>query len=88
MRHVNLKVSGLVQGVFFRASAKEVADNLNLKGLARNEADGSVYIEIEGDENSLEEFIDWCKVGPKFAKIEDIKIKEGRIKNFKEFLIY
>lgn len=88
MRHVNLKIYGLVQGVFFRASAKEKADNLNLKGFARNEEDGTVYIEIEGDETFLNDFISWCKIGSKFAKIENIDIKKGELKNFEEFLIY
>lgn len=88
MRHVNLKVTGLVQGVFFRASVKEKADDLNLKGFVRNEEDGSVYIEVESEEISLKDFINWCKIGPKFAKVENIDIKKGKIKHFKEFLIY
>lgn len=88
MKHVNLKIYGLVQGVFFRASAKEKADSLNLKGFARNEEDGAVYIEIEGEEIFLKDFISWCKIGSKFAKVENVDIKNGKLKNFKEFLIY
>ena len=48
MKHLSIHVSGKVQGVFFRASAKGKAEELNIKGNVRNNADGSVSIEVEG----------------------------------------
>lgn len=83
--HLNIKISGQVQGVFFRVSAKKEADLLNLKGFAKNEDDGSVYIEIEGEESSISKFISWCKEGPALAKVENIKTSEGKVQNFKDF---
>lgn len=83
--HLNIKISGQVQGVFFRVSAKKEADILNLKGFAKNEDDGSVYIEIEGEENSITKFISWCKKGPALAKVENINTQVGKIQNFKDF---
>jgi acylphosphatase len=56
MKHWNIKVTGKVQGVFFRASTKAVADQLGVKGFVKNLSDGSVYIEAEGDEFALEYF--------------------------------
>ena len=84
-KHFNIKIFGRVQGVFFRISAKEEAEKLGIVGLARNEKDGSVSIEAEGDEKKLDEFISWCKIGPQSAKVESVQIKQGKIKNFTEF---
>lgn len=88
MKHLNIKVFGLVQGIFYRVTAKEIAEKLNLKGFVRNEADGSVYIEAESEEKNLEEFLKWCKIGPNLAQVKDIKVSQGELKNFKEFKAY
>ncbi|MCR4306035.1 MAG: acylphosphatase [Candidatus Daviesbacteria bacterium] len=87
MKHLNINVYGLVQGVFFRASAKEEADKLNLTGFAKNMPDGSVYIEAEGEENNLEKFIKWCSNGPMMAQVDKIEASEESLKDFKEFRI-
>ncbi len=85
--HFNIKIFGLVQGVFFRVSAKKEADRLKLSGLARNDTDGSVYIEVEGDKDSLDRFISWCKKGPPQAKVEKVQYDNGEIKNYQQFKI-
>ncbi|WP_462247225.1 acylphosphatase [Ekhidna sp.] len=82
-----VQVVGRVQGVFFRASTKTEADNLGLTGWVKNESDGSVLIEVEGAEESLELFLKWCKNGPSIARVDDIKITEIPIQGFKEFEI-
>ena len=51
--HLTLRIYGTVQGVFFRQSTQEKAQELNLTGFVRNERDGSVYVEAEGDPPSL-----------------------------------
>lgn len=84
-KHFNIKIYGLVQGVFFRATAKEHADKLGIKGFAKNIPDGSVYIEAEGEENNLKEFIDWCKSDPLMAKVEKVEASEEVIENFSKF---
>lgn len=86
-KHVNINICGLVQGVFFRVSAKQQADKLNITGFARNEPDGSVYIEAEGQEKDLDKFIKWCNIGPTLAEVEKIITSEGSLKNFKEFYV-
>jgi acylphosphatase len=77
VRQLNIRVSGKVQGVFFRASTKEKADALGIHGFVRNERDGSVYIEAAGDERVLEQFVDWCRHGPPRAHVDRCEIYEG-----------
>ncbi|MDO8577114.1 MAG: acylphosphatase [Candidatus Daviesbacteria bacterium] len=86
--HFNIKIYGLVQGVFFRASAKEQADKLKLTGFAKNMPDGSVYIEAEGEENNLDKFVKWCNSGPMMARVEKVVVAENSLKNFSQFEIY
>ena len=85
MKHINIKVTGKVQGVFFRASTKAVADQMGVKGLVKNEKDGSVYVEAEATEAILEMFVDWCNEGPDKAKVENVDVSEGEIKNYRNF---
>lgn len=86
-KHVTIKISGLVQGVFFRASTKEQADALKISGFVRNEPDGSVYVSAEGDETDLQSFIEWCHHGPSRANVEKCEVKEDDLKGFSRFII-
>jgi acylphosphatase len=88
IKNLNISISGRVQGVFYRATAMEKATNLGIKGFARNERDGSVYMEAEGEEESLVEFIDWCYIGPPGARVDKVVKKEGIMKNYSSFVIY
>ena len=63
MKHVNIKIYGKVQGVFFRDSSQRKAKELNLSGWVRNELDGTVQIVAEGEEKNLKELIEWCRAG-------------------------
>ena len=83
--HYNIKIYGLVQGVFFRASAKEAADKLEISGFAKNMSDGSVYMEAEGEKENLDKFIVWCNQGPMMAQVEKVEISESPLKNFSRF---
>lgn len=88
MKHFNLRISGLVQGVGFRFFASQKADFLNLTGFIKNNPDGTVSIEIEGNDKNLEEFITWCRKGPPTAEVKKLEVKEGKLKNFSEFKYY
>jgi len=85
MKHFNITVTGKVQGVFFRASTKAVADQLGVKGYVKNQTDGSVFIEAEGDDFSLNSFVDWCKEGPDKAVVENVEVVETELKNYRNF---
>ena len=69
MDHLSIRITGKVQGVFFRANAKKEAEKLGISGFAKNEPDGSVLIEAEGDRASIETFLVWCKEGPLHAAV-------------------
>jgi acylphosphatase len=84
-KHFNITISGLVQGVFFRDGAKEIADKIGVFGFVQNTDAGTVYVEVEGEEKKLEEFIAWCHTGPKLARVEKVEITEGPLSHFTHF---
>ena len=86
--HYNLKVIGRVQGVFFRVSTQKEAIRLGIRGFVRNEPDGSVYIEAEGDRFELEQLLDWIRAGgPPHGIVHDLQIEKGDLLGFKGFKI-
>ena len=87
MKHINISVTGKVQGVFFRKNTVEKALSLNITGIVKNLRDGSVYIEAEGFEEDLEEFIQWCHKGPKQAEVENVKTWKGPMEDYETFEI-
>ncbi|MFT3896816.1 MAG: acylphosphatase [Thermomonas sp.] len=66
-------VGGKVQGVFFRASTREQALKLGLRGYAKNLPDGRVEVLAEGDERALDALERWLHVGPPMAKVETVE---------------
>lgn len=87
MKHIQIRVFGKVQGVWFRKNTEEKARELGVKGIVMNEPDGSVYIEAEAEDKVLEEFIDFCKEGPEYARVQHIVLTEEDLKNYSEFRI-
>jgi len=79
-------ISGIVQGVFFRASTADKAQELELTGWVKNLPDGRVEAVIEGPKNKIEKMIKWAKEGPKFAKVDEVEISweeyKGEFENF------
>jgi len=75
---MTIKIFGKVQGVFFRHSAREKAKELGIVAHPRNESDGTVVIEIEGDEQAINEFIAWCHEGPPEACVDRVKIVDDK----------
>jgi acylphosphatase len=87
LKHYNIKVSGLVQGVFYRKNAQQEAQKLGLRGCVNNVVDGSVYIEAEGEEEILKKYVDWCKKGPEKAQVTDVKVEEDVLQHYPDFVI-
>lgn len=88
MVRVSINIYGQVQGVFFRQSAKQEAEKLGIVGFVKNNVDGSVGIEAEGDEKVLKEFISWCKKGPTSANVKKVEVKWGKTtKDYETFEI-
>jgi len=76
-----------VQGVYFRVSAKQKALNLGVRGFVKNESDGTVSVEVEGESNAVEQMVSWCKKGPELARIKAIEVTELPARNFVSFTI-
>jgi acylphosphatase len=87
LQHLNIRVTGKVQGVYFRVHTCDKARALGLKGFVRNEADGSVYLEAEGPADRLEQLVNWCKQGPPRAVVQRVDISPSEIRKFQDFLI-
>ncbi|MDD5673313.1 MAG: acylphosphatase [Chitinivibrionales bacterium] len=88
MLHLNIRIVGMVQGVYFRGSAKRKADELGVCGFARNEPDGSVYCEAESENQAaLDEFAAWCKIGPPSAIVDEVRVSVGALANFAGFIV-
>ena len=87
MRHLNIKVFGQVQGVFFRDSVRRRAEEWGIKGFVRNEPDGSVYTEAEGETEGLDALVNWCREGSEMAKVDKVEIEEGDSANFQDFQV-
>ena len=86
-KQINIKVFGKVQGVYFRQSTKDKADYLGLKGVVMNSADGSVYISVRGDEEKLQKFVSYCKIGPEMSEVINVLVEDEELKDFKSFSI-
>lgn len=84
---VHLLIKGKVQGVFYRASARDVAEQLELKGWIRNTDDDDVEAVVTGDPDQVKEFIEWCKKGPSRARVDKVNVTEKEDESFDSFRI-
>ncbi len=75
MTRAELTITGRVQGVFYRASARQEAMRLGIAGEIRNLPDGEVEAVVEGPREKLEEFIAWCWRGPPGACVDDVRVR-------------
>jgi len=87
MPTIQLIVSGKVQGVYFRASAKKQADSLGLTGWVRNTKDGRVEVVASGSDESICIFRDWCSHGPAGASVKDVEEARSEERKFDGFQI-
>jgi len=87
MKTVRIKISGLVQGVFFRRYIKEEADKLNLKGHVRNLESGEVEVVCEGKPEDVECMLIVCKKGAPNSNVKGLDTQEMNHIGFDEFKI-
>lgn len=78
-------ISGKVQGVWFRASAKKQAQILGVTGWARNLTDGRVEVIACGDEQQLKQFDEWLREGPPLAHVNDYVCEDLDWKQYDSF---
>ena len=84
-RHYNITVKGRVQGVGFRFETQRQARFMGIRGFVKNQHDGSVYIEAEGEEDILQQFLNWCHHGPSFANVSKVHYNEDEKQGYTSF---
>ena len=87
METVHLIISGKVQGVFYRATAKKMAHQLHITGWIKNTKEGHVEALITGESESVKKFIDWCRKGPGKAEVEEVEVERRQATSFEDFTI-
>jgi len=85
IKAIQIKVYGRVQGVYFRANTCQKAIELGLAGSVQNQHDGSVLIIAEGNNDSLQQLINWCHKGPLLAKVTLVNVLDIEPTGFKKF---
>lgn len=74
LARAHLWISGRVQGVFYRAHTRDEARKRGLTGWVRNLPDGRVAAVVEGDRRQIESLIAWCRQGPPYAYVEEVRV--------------
>ncbi|MPZ68857.1 MAG: acylphosphatase [Actinobacteria bacterium] len=82
-----MRLSGRVQGVFFRDSARQVANEHNVAGSARNLPDGRLEIVLEGPAEAVSEVVTWAETGPEFARVDAVEIVDEEPQGLRGFTI-
>ena len=75
---VDVRVTGRVQGVAFRAYAEQRAAELGVAGWVRNEPDGSVAAHVEGERDAVDAMVEWCRRGPTSAVVQHVAVRDAR----------
>jgi protein-L-isoaspartate(D-aspartate) O-methyltransferase len=76
VKSVHVRVSGVVQGVYYRASAQHEAALRGLRGWVGNERDGSVSLRLQGEPHAVDAMLDWCRVGPPAAQVSRLTVSD------------
>ena len=76
MKRVRITITGMVQGVFFRAKTRNEAIRNNVKGWVRNLSDGRVEAVFEGKPEDVDRVVSWCRIGPSLAAVEHVEVTE------------
>ncbi|MES2680297.1 MAG: acylphosphatase [Bacteroidota bacterium] len=87
LRNYRIIVKGKVQGVGYRFNAQARAHQFNLTGFVKNLHDESVLIQAEGEEEKVNQFIEWCYVGPRWAEVTEVHAEETALAGYQTFEI-
>jgi acylphosphatase len=80
-------VSGKVQGVYYRDSARQKALQLGVTGFVKNLPDGSVMLIATGTKEQLNSLVEWCRQGPPSARVTGVKVMEEEAHPYESFTI-
>jgi acylphosphatase len=87
MKRAHVRVRGAVQGVFFRAEARDRAGSMGVAGWIRNLPDGAVEAVFEGPADRVESMVDWCQRGPAGARVEAVDVSWEEPRSEAEFRV-
>jgi acylphosphatase len=87
MTTFSIRVTGKVQGVYFRQFCKEMAIDLGIKGTVNNERDGSVRLIATGSPDQLNKLLSFCKKGPPRARVEEVQWTACELRLYDDFTI-
>ena len=87
MQTIRIIIEGRVQGVYYRAMAREKAEELRITGTVRNLPEGHVEIFATGPEADLEALVSWCWSGPPRAKVTRVEVTDQPRTEFPDFSI-
>ena len=87
MKTIKAIISGTVQGIFFRKFVKEKAEELGLKGFARNLDDGRVEVVVEGRDENVNEIVEKCRQGPPHSDVKNVETSEIKHQGFSAFKV-
>lgn len=76
MKRLKLRITGRVQGVWYRQSTADEAARLGVAGWVMNLPDGSVEAVFEGEDNAVDKMADWCRRGPPLAAVTGVSASE------------
>jgi acylphosphatase len=80
-------VTGRVQGVFFRDTARRRAESAGVAGWVSNRSDGAVEAVFEGDADAVEELVDFCRRGPSRAEVAAVEVSEEEPEGLSRFRV-
>jgi acylphosphatase len=86
-RRVRVRVHGAVQGVWFRETARRVAERHGVAGFIRNAADGTVEAVFEGEPSAVERMVDFCRLGPPEARVDHVDVVEETAEGLASFTV-
>jgi acylphosphatase len=84
---LSITVSGKVQGVYYRQSAKEKAQELGITGSVKNLPNGDVFLMATGAPEQLKELVEWCGIGPSRAIVNNVQVQQLEDHVFSGFTI-
>ncbi len=87
VKRVHVLISGDVQGVNFRWYCRDEASSRGVGGFVRNLPDGRVEAAFEGDPESVDAMVEWCRLGPPAARVREIDVREERPAGDRAFTI-
>lgn len=87
MKTYELYISGKVQGVYYRASTRAKAQELELTGYVENLPDGRVHAVVQGREDACRHLINWCRQGPDRAQVTAVDVSPISAPSYETFTI-